>query len=133
MLDELKDDYTNEMDKAVKASLMQNYLIIGECIYTHHACSYISKLLLFVQKHTNIFQEYDLTTSNHIVYMYNAAFYVYFPPVRSRPIRTLQLGESLVNIKGKWYFDLRKYKTSAKYGPQITELHKNLVCSSILP
>jgi hypothetical protein len=30
VLDELKDDYTNEMDKAVKASLMQNYLIIGE-------------------------------------------------------------------------------------------------------
>ena len=61
-----------------------------------------------------------------------AAFYVYFPPVRSRPICTLQLGESLVNIKRKWYFDLCKYKTSAKYGPQITELHKNLVCSLII-
>jgi hypothetical protein len=82
-------------------------------------------------KHTYILHEYDLTASHHIVYI--AAFYVYFPPVRSRPIHTLQLGESLVNIKGKWYFDLRKYKTSAKYGPQITELHKNLVCSSILP
>ena len=132
MLGELKDDYTNEMDKAVKASLMQNYLIIGECIYVHHACSYISKLLLFFQKHTYIFHKYDLTTSNHIVYVY-AAFYVYFPPVRSRPIRTLQLGESLVNIKRKWYFDLRKYKTSAKYGVQITELHKNLVCFLVLP
>ena len=33
MLDELKDDYTNEINKATKASLMQNYLIIGEYVY----------------------------------------------------------------------------------------------------
>ena len=55
------------------------------------------------------------------------AFYVYFPPVHARPIRTLQIGESLVYTKNKWHLDLRKYKTSSKYRPQITELHNELV------
>ena len=101
------------------------------CIYIPYICSCTNRLLLLFSNTHTFFMN---MTSQHLttLCMY-AAFYVYFPPVRSKPIRTLQFGESLVNIKGKWYFDLRKYKTSAKYGPQITELHKNLVCSSILP
>lgn len=36
------------------------------------------------------------------------ALYVYFPPVRARPIRQLAMGKSLIRINGKWHLDLRK-------------------------
>ncbi|MBS1963147.1 MAG: hypothetical protein JST04_13105 [Bdellovibrionales bacterium] len=57
--------------------------------------------------------------------------FVYFPPVRAGPIRQLEVGLSLVppdaSGDGRWYLDLRKYKTYKRYGPLITELHAELV------
>jgi len=57
----------------------------------------------------------DLTHSLQMI-----AFYCYFPPVRARPIRQLEWKTSLNFIQGKWFLDLRKYKTYNKYGPLIT-------------
>ena len=53
--------------------------------------------------------------------------YVYFPPVRAGPIRELAIGESLLQVNGKWHLDLRKYKTYKIYGPVVSELHTDLI------